>query len=180
MRIAYCGDRIEIESPGLFVGQVTVSNIERIGTYARNSLIVNNLREFPSPPNLDAGEGVRMMFGTMRSANLYPPIYMSRQQTGRDSVVVVLRNQNMPSAWEQVSHFVDEHGTLSNRHVKEILRTDDTLKASKMLKEWVDKGLLVVANPEAGTRVRKYAKPERSPVQEMFASLLGTRNGTER
>ncbi|MET0112279.1 MAG: RNA-binding domain-containing protein [Limnospira maxima] len=57
-------DRIEVESPGLLVGPVTVGNISRIGAHSRNPLIVQHLREFPNPPNLDAGEGVRMMFGT--------------------------------------------------------------------------------------------------------------------
>src|SRR5690606_28405153 len=60
IHIRIFADRIEVESPGLLAGPVTVSNIGRIGTYARNPLLVNNLREFPTPPNLDAGEGVRM------------------------------------------------------------------------------------------------------------------------
>ncbi|HZK82288.1 MAG TPA: RNA-binding domain-containing protein, partial [Humisphaera sp.] len=51
-------DRIEIESPGLLVGPVTVANIGRIGAHSRNPLIIQHLREFPNPPNLDAGEGV--------------------------------------------------------------------------------------------------------------------------
>lgn len=49
-------DRVEIDSPGLLVGPVTTVNIQLAGTHARNPLIVQNLREFPTPPNLDGGK----------------------------------------------------------------------------------------------------------------------------
>lgn len=49
-------DRIEIESPGLLSGTVTVANIQQV-RHNRNPLIVQHLREFPDPPNLDAHEG---------------------------------------------------------------------------------------------------------------------------
>ena len=169
IHIRLFSDRIEIESPGLFVGPVTIDNIQAIGTHSRNPLIVNGLREFPSPPNIDAGEGVRMMFDTMRQAKLYPPVYQSKERTARDSVMVVLGNQNMPSAWRQVSSYIDQNGWIANKHVRKILRTDDTLKASKFLKEWVDKGLLIVCNPDEGTRVRKYTKPEKRLIEKYIA-----------
>jgi ATP-dependent DNA helicase RecG len=66
-------DRIEVESPGVFPGNITPANIARMGSKARNPLIASNLREFPDPPNIDAGEGVKMMFAEMEQAKLYPP-----------------------------------------------------------------------------------------------------------
>lgn len=177
IQIRIFSERIEVESPGSLIGPVTTQNIGRIGTYSRNALIVNNLREFPSPPNLDAGEGVRMMLNTMRQADLYPPLYLSRYVTGRESVTVILLNLNRPGVWEQVSDYIDQHGWIANSHVREILRTDDTLKASKLLKEWVEKGLLVVDNPQAGTKARKYTKPDSSPVQSLFS--IGDRKERE-
>lgn len=45
--------------------------------YSRNPLIVSSLREFPEPPSIDAGEGVRMMFSTMKAVGLYPPFYIN-------------------------------------------------------------------------------------------------------
>ncbi len=172
IHIRIFSDRIEVESPGLLIGPVTPRNINTIGTYSRNSLIVNALRDFPNPPNIDAGEGVRMMFGTMQQANLYPPLYITKPQTGRDSVRVVLFNQYRPTIWEQVSKYIDKHGAIANRNVRAIMKTDDTLKASKMLKEWVEKGLLVVANPDAGTRYRQYAKPMDSYLSRLINSIL--------
>ena len=50
-------DRIEVESPGVFPGNITPSNIAKMGTMARNPLLSANLREFPVAPNIDAGEG---------------------------------------------------------------------------------------------------------------------------
>lgn len=66
-------DRIEVESPGAFPGSITPANIGRAGSKARNALVAQNLREFPVAPNIDAGEGVKMMFAEMAAAQLYPP-----------------------------------------------------------------------------------------------------------
>lgn len=153
-------DRIEVESPGLLCGPVTVSNIGRIGTFSRNPLIVQHLREFPNPPNLDAGEGVRMMIGTMRESGLYPPMYFTRPRIEREAVVTILRNQNRPTVWEQVVDYLKKHGDIGNAELRQLLQTNDTLGASKQLKAWVEQDLLVVANPEAGRNVRRYALPD--------------------
>lgn len=151
-------DRIEIESPGLFPGIITPSNIRTEGSFNRNPLIVGNLREFPDPPNLDAGEGVRMMFKVMNQIGLYDPIYLTKPPLSHESVTLFLFNEERPSLWDQVSSFIDKHGRISNRelcHLGEI----DTLKASKLLRHWVKKGLLVVENPEASKKDTAYTKP---------------------
>ncbi|HEY8506177.1 MAG TPA: hypothetical protein VIL46_16440, partial [Gemmataceae bacterium] len=140
-----------------------------IGTYARNPLLVNNLREFPTPPNLDAGEGVRMMFGTMREAGLYPPLYQTRPRLAREAVLVYLFNENRPSIWEQVSDCIDKHGPIGNAEVRKLMGTDDTLRASRQLKEWVNLGLLVVVNPQGAKRHRKYTKPDLEPTESLFS-----------
>lgn len=46
-----------------------------------------------------------------------------------------------------------------HEEVRRILGTEDTLRASRLLKEWVERGLLEVANPGRGTHNRFYAKP---------------------
>lgn len=166
-------DRIELESPGVFPGRVTTENIRTIGSVARNPLLVSSLRDFPDPPNLDAGEGVRMMFSMMDAAGLYPPLYFSRATTGRDSVLVVLRNEARPSVWNQVSQFLDRHGYIGNAEVRRIMRSEDTLKASKALRDWVSRGLLTIANPDAAKQHRRYARPERSPAEPLFSKLAG-------
>ncbi len=164
-------DRIEVESPGLLPGTVTVANIQTV-RHNRNPLIVQHLREFPDPPNLDAHEGVKMMFGTMHEAGLYPPQFLTRPRIEREAVVVHLRNQNQPTVWQQVSHYLDENGSISNAEVREILGTDDRIRASRQLKEWVDLGLLIVANPESAKRQRRYRKPDVNFDLDLFASLV--------
>jgi len=172
IHIRIFADRVEVESPGLFVGPVTASNINRIGTHPRNRLIVQHLREFPSAPNLDAGEGVRMMFGTMRDVGLYPPQFMTRPRIPQEGVITILANQNRPSVWEQVVDYVVKNGDIGNAEVRQLLRTEDTLTASKQLKAWVEQGVLVVANPDAGRNVRRYTLPN-FDFGDLFSNLAG-------
>lgn len=168
-------DRIEVESPGLLIGPVTAANIGRIGPHSRNPLIVQHLREFPNPPNLDAGEGVRMMIGTMHQAGLYPPIYFTRPRIEREAVVTMLRNQNRPSVWEQVVDYFKNHHDIGNAEVRRLLGTEDTLTASKQLKAWVKQGLIIVANPDAGMNVRRYTLPE-SEFPDFFSNPRGNKD----
>ena len=166
-------DRIEVESPGLLVGPVTASNINTIGTHDRNPALVNHLRDFPAPPNLDAGEGVRMMFGTMQAIGLYPPLYLTRPHVPYEAVLVLLLNEHRPSAWEQVSLHIEEHGSIGNTEVRKAMETDNVLAASKQIKKWVEQGLLVILNPAAGTRARRYSKPNMPPPTQLFSTLEG-------
>ena len=168
-------DRIEVESPGLLIGPVTVGNIGRIGAHSRNPLIVQHLREFPNPPNLDAGEGVRMMFGTMRESSLYPPIYITRPRIEREAVQTVLRNQNRPSVWDHVVDYFRTNEDIGNAELRQLLRTNDTLGTSKLLKAWVTQGMLIIANPDAGRNVRRYTLPDfaRETPDDFFSNLHG-------
>lgn len=151
-------NRIEVLSPGLFPGRITAATVHRMGSFARNSLIASNLREFPDPPNVDAGEGVKMMFSLMRAENLYPPQYRELRHQAQEAISVTLFNEESPSIWEQVSDWVDRKGSISNRELCQIAELD-TLKASKQLKRWVDQGLLV-SNQTTGTKNRIYFKPD--------------------
>jgi ATP-dependent DNA helicase RecG len=164
-------DRIELESPGLFAGPITPANIGRVGAYNRNPILVSHLREFPDPPNLDAGEGVRMMFGTMRETGLYPPLYLTQPQIERQAVLVHLLNENRPSLWEQVSEYIDRNGSIGNTEVRQLVGSGDVLAASKQLQKWVARGQLSVLNPNAAKRLRRYTKPDMPLAQTLLAEL---------
>lgn len=157
IQIRIFDNRIEIESPGLFPGTITPVNVAKAGSFARNPLIARNLREFPEPPNVDAGEGVRMMFAEMRAANLYPPFYGETRDTAQPSVIVSLLNEERPPIWEQVSDWMDRNGPLANSDLCRIAGVD-TLRASKMLKRWVEQGVLL-RDDSAGKRHTVYGKP---------------------
>ena len=150
-------DRIEIESPGVFPGSITPANVARAGSKARNPLIAQNLREFPIAPNIDAGEGVKMMFAEMAAAQLYPPQYSQNTETAVESVTVTLLNLERPSVWNEVSAWIDQEGFIQNAKLCEIAKVD-TLKASKLLAGWREQGLLV-ALPGRGKRNMAYTKP---------------------
>ena len=170
-------DRIEVESPGTFPGNITAGNISRTGSKARNPLIVQNLREFPVAPNIDAGEGVKMMFAEMAAAKLYPPRYTQNTDTAIESVTVTLLNLARPSTWDEVSDWLDRERSITNSKLREISGLD-TLAASKQLKSWVGQGVLV-ALPAASRQHASYTKPEllAAPVDSLS---LGLDNETEK
>lgn len=156
VQIRIFDNRIEVLSPGLLPGRITPLTVHRAGSFSRNPLIASNLREFPEPPNVDAGEGVRMMFNLMRAQSLYPPQYRELRDQAQDAVVVSLLNEERPPIWEQVSDWMDRNGPIANADLCQIASLD-TLKASKQLKRWVDQGLLV-ADPTRGKRNMVYRK----------------------
>lgn len=170
-------NRIEVKSPGVFPGPVTLANIGRIGSRPRNRALVDHLREFPQPPNLDAGEGVPMMRQGMSQVNLYPPIFVTQPQLLEEAVIVLLLNQVQPSTWAQVRDYLQKHGTIGNAQVRTILKTDDPTLASRELRSWVKLGLLVVANPDSAKKNRRYRLPEASPEAGLFAGLLAKEQG---
>lgn len=171
-------DRIEVESPGVFPGNITPSNIAKMGTKARNPLLSSNLREFPVAPNFDAGEGVKMMFSIMAQAELYPPQYRQNTDVAVESVTVTLFNAKRPTAWDEVSDWLDRHGSITNADVVRISKLD-TLKASKLLTSWRDQGLLVSV-PGRGKRNMAYSKPSGGDQAELGLLSEGEDNNREK
>ncbi len=150
-------DRVEVESPGRLPGSLTPATVDTAGSMPRNSALARHLREFPNPPNVDAGEGVPMMFAQMAQADLYEPLYREQLDAAVPTLLVTLLNEERPPLWVQVSDWVERNGPIANADVCRIADVD-TLKASKMLRAWVDRGLL---EPLPG-RVRSnaaYRKP---------------------
>ena len=167
-------DRIEVESPGVFPGNITPANISKMGSRARNPLVAMNLREFPVAPNIDAGEGVRMMFSEMATAQLYPPQFKETKDAAVESVTVTLLNHERPSAWNEVSDWIDRKGLIANADVVRIAKVD-TLRASKMLIAWREQGLLA-SMPGRARRNMAYVKPTHSPEEASLFSTLGENN----
>jgi ATP-dependent DNA helicase RecG len=168
-------DRIEVESPGLLPGSITPVTIASAGSKARNPLIAVNLREFPQAPNIDAGEGVPMMFAEMAQAELYPPQYRQNVAAAVESVTVTLFNAKRPSAWDVVSDWIDRHEIIANADVVRIAGVD-TLKASKMLIGWREQGLLVTL-PGRAKRNMAYTKPSTADGPISLLSPLEDNNG---
>lgn len=161
-------DRMEVDSPGVFPGNITPANIAKAGSKARNPLIAKTLRDFPVPPNFDLNEGVPMMFAEMASAHLYPPQYRQYNEAASEGITVTLLNLERPTIWDEVSDWIDRNGALANADLRSIARID-TLRASKMLMSWVEQGILVQQASPA-KRYTTYVKPAQPPAQGVLLS----------
>jgi ATP-dependent DNA helicase RecG len=168
-------DRIEVESPGLLPGTVTPATVDKAGSMPRNSLLALHLREFPNPPNVDAGEGVPMMFAQMQAANLYEPLYREMRDSSQATLLVTLLNEERPPLWVQVSDWIDRNGPIANSKLREISGLD-TLSASRQLRNWVAQGVLV-ALPAPSRQQARYTKPELLDAPEPLS--VGLDNGPE-
>jgi len=173
IHIRIFSDRIEVESPGGLPHRLKPQDLGYVRSMPRNLGLVNHLREFPVPPNQDAGEGIPMMRALMRQADLYPPLFLLPRGMEWESVEVALLNESRPTAWDQVSDYLDKHDEIGNAEVRKILQTKDTLGVSKMLREWVRARLLVVVDMAAAKQNRRYRKPGIPVEPDLFAGLAG-------
>lgn len=92
-------------------------------------------------------------------------------------MIVFLLNEHRPTAWEQVNRHIDQHGFIGNTEVRAAMETEDVLAASKQLKKWCEQGLLIVVNPETGTRARRYSKPNMPIPSQLFSNLERKQRG---
>lgn len=136
-------DRIDILSPGLFSGNITVKNIGKVRSNEyRNDLIVKNLREFPEAPNLDRNEGVKSMRQQMSENNLYPPIFFT-YPSYQDSVMVVLLNEVQSDEWETVKEYLENNHYINNKKAREITHVEQSHKMSRLFRKWINNGLIL-------------------------------------
>ena len=140
IQVRFFDDRVEVESPGTYPGHITVENI-RTERFARNPLILRTLNRFQTSPNLDIGEGVDRMFKVMREYNLYEPLYY-HPSARPNTVLLILLNLQKIEYWDTVSKYLDEHYRITNSIAREITGVRDSLKMSRLLRTWVEKGLL--------------------------------------
>ena len=103
-------NRIEIESPGILPGHVTVDNILE-EQFARNGTIVRLINKFPNPPNKDVGEGLNTAFEAMHKLRLKPPIVEETE----NSVIVTIRHEPLASPEETVIEYLQAHAEITNR-----------------------------------------------------------------
>lgn len=167
-------DRIEIESPGTYPGHITVFNI-RTERFARNPVVLRTLNRFREAPNLDIGEGVDRMFKIMHENHLYQPLYIP-PKIRPNSVSLILFNLQRIEYWDTISHYLDKNFKITNREMRKITGISDTLKTSRMLKSWVDKGLLERIGQAKKTVY--YKKPGVEPPLDLFS--MGGENKTRK
>ncbi|MEK7073081.1 MAG: ATP-binding protein [Patescibacteria group bacterium] len=174
IQVRFFDDRVEIESPGTYPGHITVENI-RAERFARNPLILRTLNRFQTAPNLDIGEGVDRMFKVMKEQNLYEPIFFP--PTLRPNTVLLwLLNMHKIQYWDTVSKYLDENYRVINKKAREITGVNDVLKMSRLLRGWVEKGLLEKMGK--AKKDRYYRKPGQEVPKSLFSR--GVDNKTDK
>lgn len=140
IQVRFFDDKIEIESPGTYPGHININNI-RIERFARNPLIVRTLNRFNRSPNLDIGEGVDRMFKAMEDNNLYEPLFFP-PHIRPNSVLLHLLNLHRIEYWDVVSNYLNTNFYITNQKARKITNIQDTIKMSRLLRTWVNQGLL--------------------------------------
>lgn len=130
-------NRIEVASPGVLPGHITVSNIldER---FARNPSIVRLLNKFPNPPNKDVGEGLNTAFESMQKMRLKPPVIT--QDGGY--VLVTLRHESLATPEESILTFLLTNHEIANRDARDICYIPSENRMKRVLQGMVKKGLI--------------------------------------
>ncbi|OGC05161.1 hypothetical protein A2276_04380 [candidate division WOR-1 bacterium RIFOXYA12_FULL_43_27] len=159
-------NRIEVESPGVLPGNITVANIKN-DRFSRNPVILRTLNRFgEESPNLDIGEGVNRMFELMKEANLYDPLYLTPPFT-TNSVLVTLFNMARISYWDTVGKYLDEFHKITNKELRKITGIKDSVKASRLLKTWVKTQLLEEVMPSK--KGAFYRRPGIKEIPDLFS-----------
>lgn len=118
-------NRVEVESPGILPGQVTVKNILD-EQFARNGMLVRLINKFPNPPNKDVGEGLNTAFKAMQKLRLKPPVIKEPE----NSVLVDIRHDPMASPEESVMDYLANHPEIKNGIARELtgITSENTMK----------------------------------------------------
>ena len=166
IHIRIFNNRIEVESPGGFPYGVEPSSIEECGSHPRNVALTDHLREFPNPPNLDAGEGVKMMFQETKLNKKLPPAFFELENL---SVQVILKNDALLPDWELVKDHLKKHKWIDNPEVREILGKNQN-QTTKLLKQWTDEGLIFPLG--TSKKQRKYALNTGEPISQAISDMV--------
>lgn len=108
-------NRIEVESPGLLPGHVTVGNILS-EQFARNPKLVRLINKFPNPPNKDVGEGLNTAFAAMKKLRLKAPEIVEKE----NAVQVNIKHDSLASPETIVIAYLDQNPRIVNRVAREL------------------------------------------------------------
>jgi ATP-dependent DNA helicase RecG len=125
IQIRVFDNRVEVESPGLLPGHVTVKNFLD-EQFARNGAIVRLINRFPDPPNKDVGEGLNTAFAAMKKLRLRPPTLKEL----KNAVVVSIKHEPLATPEQTVMDYLENHPEITNRVARELtgIRSENSMK----------------------------------------------------
>jgi ATP-dependent DNA helicase RecG len=125
IQIRVFDNRVEVESPGVLPGHVTVKNMLD-EQFARNGALVRLINKFPDPPNKDVGEGLNTAFEAMKRLRLRPPVV----QEVKNAVVVHIRHEPLATPEQSVMDYLENHAEITNRVARELtgIRSENSMK----------------------------------------------------
>jgi len=160
VRVLMFSDRMEIYSPGRLPGHVTLENLltER---FSRNEAIVQGLSDLGFVERL--GYGIDRMVAAMREAGLPGPAFEETVAgfrvtlAGRGDDLVSPEpaprwaNRRVDGRQERALAYTAEHGSITNRELRELLPdlSDETIR--RLLADLVDQGLLLKVGERKAT-----------------------------
>lgn len=150
-------NRIEVQSPGKLPGYITIKNI-RDERYSRNPNIVRLLHKLPDPVNHDIGEGLDTVFNSLKKAGLVPPEIIELE----NAVVLTVEHRRIASLEDIILEYLDEHGTVTNKVIRELSGEDSENKVKKALQKLRERGDIEPIDPNASPFKFEYRKTEKS------------------
>lgn len=130
-------NRVEVQSPGILPGHVTVENIldER---FARNPKIVRLLNKFPDAPNKDIGEGLNTTFQAMRKLKLKQP----KIEQKANSVLVKLFHEPLASYEELIADYLRRNSEINNSKAREVCREGSENKIKRTFERMIKAAII--------------------------------------
>jgi len=157
IQIRVFDNRVEVESPGVLPGHITVRNILD-EQFARNGALVRLINKFPDPPNKDVGEGLNTAFDAMKRLRLKPPMVEETQS----SVIVRIKHERLATPEQSVMDYLENHSEITNRIARELtgIRSENSMK--EVFYRLRDRGLIVQVPHRSQTRRawQKVASPK--------------------
>jgi ATP-dependent DNA helicase RecG len=125
IQIRVFDNRVEVESPGVLPGHITVKNMLD-EQFARNGALVRLINKFPNPPNKDVGEGLNTAFEAMKRLRLKPPVV---DQTA-SSVIVRIKHEPLATPEQSIMDYLENHEEITNRIARELtgIRSENSMK----------------------------------------------------
>lgn len=130
-------NRVEIESPGVLPGHVTIRNILN-EQFARNGTLVRLINKFPDAPNKDVGEGLNSAFDEIKNLRLKKPSIVEKE----NSVLVTILHEPLASAEQLIIEYLDTHDEITNAEGRELTGVSSADIMKQTFYKLRDKGLI--------------------------------------